>query len=84
MYYSCWTVLVYSFPFRVTEFSQTFQSLIKLTPDYSDPCSGLTLTMAAFSDSWAEHVEHLAPVLPILQEAGLTLNAKKCHIGLLG
>ncbi|CAM5122776.1 unnamed protein product [Natator depressus] len=38
--------------------------------------------VALFSDSWAEHLEHLQKVLERIREAGLTVKAKKCQIGL--
>ncbi|KAG6934600.1 hypothetical protein G0U57_016780, partial [Chelydra serpentina] len=34
------------------------------------------------SDSWAEHLEHLQKVFERIREAGLTVKAKKCQIGL--
>ncbi|CAM5150644.1 unnamed protein product [Eretmochelys imbricata] len=38
--------------------------------------------VAAFSDSWAEHLEQLQKVFESIREAGLTVKAKKCQIGL--
>ncbi|CAM4632972.1 unnamed protein product [Caretta caretta] len=38
--------------------------------------------MAIFSNSWAEHLEHLQAVFQRIREAGLTIKAKKCQIGL--
>ncbi|CAM4520803.1 unnamed protein product [Lepidochelys olivacea] len=38
--------------------------------------------VAIFSDSWAEHLEHLQKVFEHIREAGLTVKAKKCQIGL--
>ncbi|CAM4720623.1 unnamed protein product [Lepidochelys kempii] len=38
--------------------------------------------MAIFSDSWAEYLEHLQKVFVRIREAGLTVKAKKCQIGL--
>ncbi|CAM5135781.1 unnamed protein product, partial [Natator depressus] len=38
--------------------------------------------VAIFSDSWAEHLEHLQKVFKRIREAGLTVKAKKCQIGL--
>ncbi|CAM5153571.1 unnamed protein product [Eretmochelys imbricata] len=38
--------------------------------------------VAIFSDSWAEHLEHLQKVLERIREAGLTVKTKKCQIGL--
>ncbi|CAM4556939.1 unnamed protein product [Lepidochelys kempii] len=35
-----------------------------------------------FSDSWAEHLEHLQKVFERIREAGLTVKAKKHQIGL--
>ncbi|CAM5146518.1 unnamed protein product [Natator depressus] len=34
------------------------------------------------TDSWAEHLEHLQKVFKRIREAGLTVKAKKCQIGL--
>ena len=33
------------------------------------------------SDSWAQHLRHVAAVLEALRHAGLTANPKKCTIG---
>ncbi|CAM5146436.1 unnamed protein product [Natator depressus] len=38
--------------------------------------------VAIFSDSWAEHLEHVQKVFKRIREAGLTVKAKKCQIGL--
>ncbi|CAM4698966.1 unnamed protein product [Lepidochelys kempii] len=38
--------------------------------------------VAIFSDSWAEHLEHLQKVFERIREVGLTVKAKKCQIGL--
>ncbi|CAM4699566.1 unnamed protein product [Caretta caretta] len=38
--------------------------------------------VAIFSDSWAEHLEHLQAVFQRIREAGLIVKAKKCQIGL--
>ncbi|CAM5165828.1 unnamed protein product, partial [Natator depressus] len=38
--------------------------------------------VAIFSDSWAKHLEHLQAVFQRIREAGLTVKAKKCQIGL--
>ncbi|CAM5166962.1 unnamed protein product [Natator depressus] len=38
--------------------------------------------MTIFSDSWAENLEHLQAVFQRIREAGLTIKAKKCQIGL--
>ncbi|CAM4413476.1 unnamed protein product [Caretta caretta] len=38
--------------------------------------------MAIFLDSWEEHLEHLQKVFKRIKEAGLTVQAKKCQIGL--
>lgn len=32
-----------------------------------------------FSNSWEEHLTHLEETLKRIQEAGLTLNVKKCE-----
>ncbi|CAM4642135.1 unnamed protein product [Lepidochelys kempii] len=38
--------------------------------------------VAIFSDSWAEHLEHLQQVFKSIREAGLTVKAEKCQIDL--
>ncbi|CAM4580170.1 unnamed protein product [Caretta caretta] len=38
--------------------------------------------VAIFSDSWAEHLEHLQKVFKCIREVGLTVKVKKCQIGL--
>ncbi|KAM7281438.1 uncharacterized protein ISCGN_006045 [Ixodes scapularis] len=37
--------------------------------------------VAIFSDTWREHVQHLEQVFSRLQDAGLTVKAKKCKFG---
>ncbi|CAM5149514.1 unnamed protein product [Natator depressus] len=40
------------------------------------------ILMVGFSDSWAEHLEQLQKIFERIKEAGLTVKAKKCQIGL--
>lgn len=37
--------------------------------------------VAIFSNTWEEHVNHLRTVLGRLRDAGLTVRARKCHLG---
>ncbi|CAM5147825.1 unnamed protein product [Natator depressus] len=70
-------------PFGLRNAPATFQRLVdgllaglgEYTVTYLDD-------VAIFSDSWAEHLEHLQKVFESIREAGLTVKAKKCQIGL--
>ena len=35
-----------------------------------------------FSQCWTDHLEHLSAVLQRLSEAGLTVKARKCQLGM--
>ena len=34
-----------------------------------------------FSASWTEHLKHLRKIFQLLEDAGLTVNLKKCRLG---
>ena len=42
-------------------------------------CSSL---LGGFSRCWIDHPEHLSAVLQWLREAGLTVKARKCQLGM--
>ncbi|CAM5135619.1 unnamed protein product [Natator depressus] len=61
----------------------TFQKLVdSLLAGLRESAVAYLDDVAIFSDSWAEHLEHLQKVLERIREVGLTVKAKKCQIGL--
>ncbi|KAG6927945.1 hypothetical protein G0U57_008997, partial [Chelydra serpentina] len=61
----------------------TFQKLVdSLLAGLGESAVAYLDDVAIFSDSWAEHLEHLQKVFERIREAGLTVKAKKCQIGL--
>ncbi|CAM5155665.1 unnamed protein product [Natator depressus] len=70
-------------PFGLRNATATFQRLVDgLLAGLGDYAVACLDDVAIFSDSWAEHLEHLQKVLERIREAGLTVKAKKCQIGL--
>ncbi|CAM4570256.1 unnamed protein product [Caretta caretta] len=61
----------------------TFQRLVDgLLVGLGEPAVTYLDDVAIFSDSWEEYLEHLWKVFERIREAGLTVKAKKCQIGL--
>ncbi|CAM4587848.1 unnamed protein product [Lepidochelys olivacea] len=85
---SAFTTHVGLYEFNVLSFglrnaTATFQRLVDgLLAGLGDYAVAYLDDVAIFSDSWAEHLEHLQKVLERIREAGLTVKAKKCQIGL--
>ncbi|CAM4559362.1 unnamed protein product [Lepidochelys olivacea] len=70
-------------PFRLRNAPATFQRLVDgLLAGLGEYAVAYLDDVAIFSDSWADHLEHLQKVLERIREAGLTVKAKKCQIGL--
>ncbi|CAM4614959.1 unnamed protein product [Lepidochelys kempii] len=70
-------------PFRLQNAPATFQRLVDgLLVGLGEYAVSYLDDVAIFSDSWAEHLEHLQKVFERIREAGLTVKAKKCQIGL--
>ncbi|CAM4683501.1 unnamed protein product [Lepidochelys kempii] len=70
-------------PFGLRNAPATFQSLVDgLLAGLGEYAVAYLDDVAIFSDSWAEHLEHLQKVFESIREAGLTVKAKKCQIGL--
>ncbi|CAM4532914.1 unnamed protein product [Caretta caretta] len=70
-------------PFGLRNAPATFQRLVDgLLAGLGEYAVAYLDDMAIFSDSWADHLEHLQKVLERIREAGLTVKAKKCQIGL--
>ncbi|CAM4684137.1 unnamed protein product [Lepidochelys kempii] len=60
-----------------------FQKLVDgLLVGLGEPAVTYLDDVALFSDSWEEYLEHLWKVFERIREAGLTVKAKKCQIGL--
>ncbi|CAM5157917.1 unnamed protein product [Eretmochelys imbricata] len=70
-------------PFGLRNAPATFQRLVDgLLAGLGEYAVAYLDDVAIFSDSWAEHLEHLQKVFERIREAGLTVKAKKCQIGL--
>ncbi|CAM5118741.1 unnamed protein product [Eretmochelys imbricata] len=70
-------------PFGLRNAPTTFQRLVdNLLAGFGEFAVAYLDDVAIFSDSWAEHLEHLHAVFQHLREAGLIVKAKKCQIGL--
>ncbi|CAM5151673.1 unnamed protein product [Natator depressus] len=70
-------------PFGLRNAPATFQKLVdSLLVGLGEYAITYLDNVAIFSDSWAEHLEHLQKVFERIREAGLTVKAKKCQIGL--
>ncbi|CAM5082269.1 unnamed protein product [Eretmochelys imbricata] len=70
-------------PFGLQNTPATFQKLVdSLLAGLGESAVAYLDNVAIFSDSWAEHLEHLRKVFERIREAGLTVKAKKCQIGL--
>jgi len=39
----------------------------------------MSMTMAVYSDSWKQHLNHVEEYLSHIKESGLTLNLNKCE-----
>ncbi|CAM4642153.1 unnamed protein product [Lepidochelys kempii] len=70
-------------PFGLRNAPTTFQRLVDgLLAGLGEYAVAYLDDVAIFSDSWADHLEHLQKGLERIREAGLTVKAKKCQIGL--
>ncbi|CAM5075851.1 unnamed protein product [Natator depressus] len=70
-------------PFGLRNAPATFQRLVDgLLAGLGEYAVAYLDDVAIFLDSWADHLEHLQKVLERIREAGLTVKAKKCQIGL--
>ncbi|CAM4542337.1 unnamed protein product [Caretta caretta] len=70
-------------PFRQGNAPVSFQRLVDgLLVGLGEYAVAYLYDVAIFSDSWAEHLEHLQKLFECLREAELTVKAKKCEIGL--
>ncbi|CAM4561587.1 unnamed protein product [Lepidochelys kempii] len=70
-------------PFGLRNAPATFQRLVDgLLAGLGEYAVAYLDDVAIFSDSWADHLAHLQKVLERIREAGLTVKAKKCQIGL--
>ncbi|CAM5173097.1 unnamed protein product [Eretmochelys imbricata] len=70
-------------PFGLRNAPATFQRLVDgLLAGLGEYAVSYLDDVAIFSDSWAEHLEHLQKVFECIREAGLTVKAQKCQIGL--
>jgi hypothetical protein len=51
----------------------------KLVQDFEAFSGSYLDDLIIFSDTWEEHLKHVAMVLSIIRNAGLTLHLKKCE-----
>ncbi|XP_042320340.1 uncharacterized protein LOC121929090 [Sceloporus undulatus] len=67
-------------PFGLRNAPATFQRLVdSLLRGCGDFAVAYLDDIAIFSDSWEDHLKHLETVFQRIQEAGLTIKAKKCQ-----
>ncbi|CAM5073966.1 unnamed protein product [Natator depressus] len=67
-------------PFGLRNAPATFQRLVDgLLAGLGEYAVAYLDDVALFSDSWADHLEHLQKVLERIREAGLTVKAKKSN-----
>ena len=75
--YQFWTL-----PFGLFGAPATFQHLMdRVLRPYAAFAAAYVDDVIIHSDSWAQHLRHVAVVLESLRQAGLTANPKKCTIG---
>lgn len=68
-------------PFGLHGAPATFQRLVdEVLRGADDYAAAYIDDIVVFSQTWEEHVEHLADVFRRIQSAGLVINARKCHI----
>lgn len=67
-------------PFGLHGAPATFQRLMdRVLQGCDDCCAAYLDDVVIFSQTWAEHCQHLQKVLQRIQGAGLTLNVRKCE-----
>ena len=70
-------------PFGVHGAPATFQRLMdKILRPHQDYAGAYIDDVIIYSRSWQEHLRHLEAVLDELRSANLTVNAKKCRVGM--
>jgi hypothetical protein len=70
-------------PFGLMNAPATFQAVMDkvLVPVLWKTCVVYVDDLVIFSQTEEEHLEHLAEVLKLLDEAGLRMKVEKCHFG---
>jgi hypothetical protein len=70
-------------PFGLMNAPATFQAIMEkvLAPVLWKTCVVYIDDLVIFSQNEEEHLEHLAEVLKLLDEAGLRMKVEKCHFG---
>jgi hypothetical protein len=70
-------------PFGLMNAPATFQAVMEkvLAPVLWKTCVVYIDDLVIFSQTEEEHLEHLAEVLKLLDEAGLRMKVEKCHFG---
>jgi len=70
-------------PFGLQGAPATFQRLMdKVIRGLEQFIAAYLDNLIIYSESWNDHLKHISEVLKCLREAGLTLKAKKCQIGM--
>lgn len=68
-------------PFGLHGAPATFQRLVdEVLRGAEDYAATYIDDIVIFSRSWEEHLQHLSDIFRRIQEAGLVINVKKCHI----
>ena len=69
-------------PFGLQGAPATFQRLMdRVIQGLGDFSAAYLDDLIVFSETWAEHLQHVRTILQRLREAGLTAKARKCHFG---
>ena len=70
-------------PFGLSGAPESFQHLMdQLTANCQGFASAHLDDLVIFSDTWADHLQHLETVLLQLQRAGLTVKPSKCQLAM--
>jgi len=69
-------------PFGLQGAPATFQRLMdRVIQGLGDFSAAYLDDLIVFSETWAEHLQHVRTILQRLREAGLTAKARKCNFG---
>ena len=68
-------------PMGMQAASATYQRIMDVLLRDLDFCVGFIDDALVYSDTWQDHLTHVALVLDRIGGSGLTLNPSKCEIG---
>ncbi len=69
-------------PFGLQGAPATFQRLMDSVIIGLDCCAAYLDDLIVYSETWNDHIGHLEQVFSRLKQAGLTVKANKCQIGM--